>query len=160
MISKKLILPFLLLSILSTTIANAVQSPAGIITKAGATIAGGLAAGAVVGNYMPGPLAAKIVAGAATTALVTPGILLYQNLHRLSKSVEKYTALTHFYLSPLAAPILGITAGSMIAKSLQTNLPTQIAAGSAIATGITAAALGLWTLITVPGAMKGGTGKG
>lgn len=159
MISKNIFFPILALSVLATNVVQANKKSANPI-KIAAVATSGLAAGALVAHYLPGPLPAKVIAGAATTVLVTPGLLLYQNLHRINKSLEKYIGISHFSLSLLAAPVLGITAGTAIAQSLQTSTPTQVVSGTALATGITAAALGLWTLITLPGAMAGGTGKG
>ena len=148
MTSKKLVLSFLAVSILGSSAIHASDTTDKI--KASSAIAAGLAAGAAVGKYMPGPLPAKIVAGAATTSIATPWLLAISlmNSYRSTGCWQQKlfeNAGRFFYLEhQIATPILALTAGISVGKKLPTNLPTRILAGSAIAAGIIAAGHKTW----------------
>lgn len=152
-----------MLSILGTSAAHASDTTDKI--KTGSAMAGGLAAGAAVGKFMPGPLAAKIAAGAATTILTTPWLILLtgggginnprpQWKDKAARNAANSILLTH----PIAAPVLALTAGICVGKSLQASTPVKVLAGSALAAGIMAAGTALWGMIVIGFGMAGGTG--
>jgi hypothetical protein len=120
---KKLVLPFLAISVLSASALQVSETKDKI--KVGSSLAAGLAAGAAVGKYMPGPLPAKIVAGAATTALVTPW-LVFQSLRNLPlyeidgtwKEEAKKASEAGIMLGIITAPILGTTLGLCVGPKI------------------------------------------
>lgn len=149
MISKKLFFSFLTLSIISTSIVHASNIKDTI--KTGSALTAGLAAGAAVGKYMPGPLPAKIVAGIATSAVVTPWLTLFVT------DDERYTARPKTWKEevkrdsvgaiilghPIAVPALGVSAAIGLGSTFS-SLPAQVLTGAAVATGLTAAGFAVW----------------
>ncbi len=154
MISKKFALSFLTLILGSSTI-HASENKDKI--KVGSAITAGLAAGAGVGAVMPGPLPAKIIAGTATTAIVTPWLLLLSDLSsgtpnyqkpwghitwqkKLKEGVLGAIMLGH----PIATPALALTAGICLGNAISTNMPLKVLVGTTIAAGIATAGTALW----------------